>query len=345
MSLGLYTYSAAYPVLGALKARALREDIVASMLKAGNAEDCVDFLSKVLGDEPGSTVPVEVEGWLWGKWERQGKELARFTRGKVPVFLQLFVGKSDVRKLKLKVRQIRAREGRGSDLPGGRAGVLIRDRKLADARTLNGVVRALSGTPLEGILRKALPALAGDGDLLPFDLTLETNYERVLATGLKGLGGEGRRARWELLDGIWGVRDFVKALRLRFGYGLEPQEVFHYIAFTSEEFGPSHYWEIMEGEEPEACAKLLPKGRLQAILARMGLAAMSVSELEVGARRYARQMSGVRQLGSPFALVTFLKYLVHQEVLIEDAITVLGAKRLEMAEDEVRPLLSFAPGG
>ena len=89
---------------------------------------------------------------------------------------------------------------------------------------------------------------------------------------------------------------------------------------------------------------LLPKGRLRARLAKMEPVEMSVSEIEVAARKYTWQVASARQPGSPFALITFLKYLTRQEMLIEDAITVLGAKRSGLAEDKVRPLLSFTPG-
>jgi len=344
MSLGLYTYSAAYPVLGALKSKALRESVIDSMLEAGDVEGCVRILAQSVGREPVSTRPLEVEGWLWGNWEEQGKELARFMRGNGAVFLRFFVAESDVRKLKLKVRQIQTRQESGAVAHSERRGVLIRDRKLEAARTLNRLVRAVSGTPLEAVLRKALPAVSGGESLLRFDLTLETNYERSLAREVDGLGAEGRRARSEFFDGMWGLRDLLKALRLRFGYGLEPQEVFHYVAFASAEFGLSHFWEMMNGDEPGRCMNLLPKGKLRARLAKTEPIEMSVGELEVAARKYTWQVASARQPGSPFALITFLRYLTLQEMLIEDAITVLGAKRSGLAEDEVRPLLSFTPG-
>ncbi len=144
MSLGLYTYSAAYPVLGALKARALRESLVDSMLEAGDVEGCVGVLAQSVERELVSTRPLEVEGWLWGNWEEQGKELARFIRGNVAVFLRFFVAKSDVRKLKLKVRQIQTQQASRAVAPSERRGVLIRDQKLEAARTLGRRLKSLT---------------------------------------------------------------------------------------------------------------------------------------------------------------------------------------------------------
>ena len=343
MSLGLYSYSAAYPVLGALRARSLRESVVETMLGAGSFGDCVEALSRALGSEPPSDVPGEVDSWLWGEWEKQGKELARFMRGHSGRFLEFSVAKSDIRKLKFKVRQIRTRQGPSTETRS-RPPVLMKERKLEDARTLDSLLRAISGTRLEGVLRRALPALSGGESLLPFDLAIEVGYERALAKELDSLGWEGRRVRSGLFDDIWGLRDFVKALRLRFGYGMEPQEVFHYVAFSTNEFGETQFWRVMQGESPGECVDLLPKGRLSETLASIGGSRMPLNDLEVAVRKHALRAAGVRRPGSPFALLTFVKYLIRQEVLTEDAVTVLAAKRLAMAENEVRPLLSIATG-
>ena len=136
----------------------------------------------------------------------------------------------------------------------------------------------------------------------------------------------------------------MKSLRLRFGYGMEPQEIFHYVAFASPEFSAYYFWKVVEKDGPEQSLQAVPKGGLSQLLGKLNAYGRSVAQLELLARKHSWGRARARRIGDPFSMVTFLKYLVWQELLTEDAVTALAAKRFGLPEDELRPMLAFTPG-
>ncbi|HHV61556.1 MAG TPA: V-type ATPase subunit [Firmicutes bacterium] len=211
--------------------------------------------------------------------------------------------------------------------------------RLIEATSVAGLTEALEGSPYGKTLDRALDRYRAEKTLFPVEVALDLQYFRSLLAGLEKLGGEDQRSMLAAVGPEIDARNLLWVLRYRFNFGLEPEEIFNYIAPSGLELTDEMLWNVARSEDPAEIASALPRD-FGALVekARQGRQ-LDLIHLDVLLRRrlWVRARRAIAR--GPFSLGMIAGYLIVKRIELDEIITVLESRRYAMTDAEVAPFL------
>jgi hypothetical protein len=177
-------------------------------------------------------------------------------------------------------------------------------------------------------------------DLSFFELALDRSYVRLLWDAAKHVGpcDGGRLRDWVLVPWLSSTAVMWTLWLARYR-GTSVEEATTLLALPTAILSPGQMAELFEKREPSAVADGFRNLKLREFLSGADLPKDPIG-LHRQTRRFAWQLAASARVKTRVDVATLLAALIRWEIIVEDAVTVTGAKALGMKNDEIEPLLA-----
>ena len=345
LSAGISGYAGARGVLGALKARGPRQNLVEELLSLGDAEAVAARLRALpmLEGRSAATDLAGLERDLRQAVYTFGMKLAAFIGGPAKGFIETYLLHYHVHNLEVLFRRALSKETGAAGLyPIGPFNPT--DRQLAGLDSPEKVVEFAQGTELQAMALEAFEAYrAGEGDLFRWELSLERQYlARVWQAAGRVLPPESWRLKKTLVVPFVGMTAFVWALGLKRYRKTGGAELAALLPMPKDLLDAGALAEIARNDDLAAAAEEIPSKELRGLV-RAILAAQR-PEGPAGWHRTVkrvvwRQLS-TKKLRATFDITTLMTALMGWEYVVADAITVANGKALGLERERIETLLA-----
>lgn len=213
-----------------------------------------------------------------------------------------------------------------------------------DFKTPEDAVKFFEDTRLGEAARKAFEVYeAHDGDLSFYELVLDREYVKLVWEAAERVGPrEGGRLREGVVLPWLGSTAVLWTLWLAEYRGMGVEEIVMLLDVPEGLLRGALVAALVEGGRPAGIAEGVKNRALAEFLGGSDLPA-GLAELHRVARRFTWRTITPRRLQTRFDIVTLLTAVMRWEFVVEDALTVAGAKAMGLGKDEIAGLL--ATGG
>ncbi|NPV53431.1 MAG: V-type ATPase subunit [Firmicutes bacterium] len=211
--------------------------------------------------------------------------------------------------------------------------------RLVESTSVAALVEALKGSPYGETLDHALDRYRAEKTLFPVEVALDLQYFRGLLAGLEVLSDEDRRSMLAAVGPEIDARNLLWVLRYRFNFGLEPEEIFNYIAPSGLELTDEMLWKVARSEDPAEIASALPRDFGALVEESRRGRQLDLIHLDVLLRRRLWRRAWRAIIRGPFSLGMVAGYLIVKRIELDEIITVLESRRYGMPDTEIASFL------
>ncbi len=209
---------------------------------------------------------------------------------------------------------------------------------------IKGIVKLLETTPFGPLLHHALPQFEAQGRLFPLEMAIDISCYRRIATTTEALRGKkDRKEAKKILGSFIDMLNISHIARLRFIYGLSPEEALNYSYPGGNKLHLKELHAIAKAGSPASMLKLLPEP-LKTIAKAWGQ--QDLATIRIGLEEWV--LGEIRRafLGNPFHLGVPIAHLLGKELEIRCLVRLYQAKIQKMSRPatEIVPSL-FLKGG
>ncbi len=219
---------------------------------------------------------------------------------------------------------------------------------IATARTLEDVFPYLVNTPYLAPLKKSLEGCRQKCTLFPAEIALELDFYRRIKERIEALSRADRPVARKLIGIEIDLRNIGWLLRLKFYYGVPSGELIDFLI-------PGGYrltsYQLRRAFMPDSVKDVLTVLSLIILEREFGLAAdLLRNEEEIGKLYFIEvilskyMLIEIRKIfeGYPFTIGTVLGYLIMKRVEIQNLITILNGKVLNLDKPDIERHLRLA---
>jgi len=340
---GMKGYSGSRGMLGALRARGPRPNLIEELLNMSDAEGCAAYLRQspfLEGLDTGNSL-ADLQRALRSACFAFGRKLALFLGGPALGVIETHLLRYGVWNLKALLRQCVTRSaGDTSDnlYPTAICYVPPRQRALLDSP--EKVVALAEGTALEKSAKIAIELYQrGEKDLFLFELALDREYMLMLWSAARRVNlAEGSRLRSAIVVPRLGLNAIIWGLWLKSYHAMPAEKIMTLLALPAELVRPGPYLKFLQTGDASRIegAKELMVARKQ--MAEAGMP-QDVTAWHRLARKYLWARLNTRTLGIAFDISSLVTNLMKWEYVVDDAIAVTTGKALGLKREEIVPLL------
>jgi len=342
-SAGLTGYNVTRGLMGALKTRAPGGDLVDALLEVPDLDGCLRHLRAIPfleGIEIGAR-PGDLEKALLAACAEFARKIRNFLGGSAGKFIETYMQRFHIHNAKLVFKSVL--EGAPEEVLDLVYPVSARYDPAVLARLKDGadVVSFFGETKIGACLAEAHEVYrANDDDLSLFELVLDRSYINMLwRAGERVKFGDGRRLRRNILL-PWLASTAILWVLWLAHYRAKTVEEVTALADLPDELLPARIIrDLVETGDPSAAAAALGNRKLREFFSGEGLQKDLIS-LHRMARRFAWRLVLPARRSTRFDVSTLLAALMCWEFIVDDAITVTGARAVGLSGEEITSLLA-----
>jgi vacuolar-type H+-ATPase subunit C/Vma6 len=323
----MFSYSACWGLLGALKDKGLKENILEEISPLSWRGSFSYLNQKYILEEyrPKSQEQIDLEHALNSTYLKHSSKFLRFLRGDAYNFTKLFLAEYDIYNIKFLARKFifnidmeEIRPYLYLDFPFSS----FFNKKLDKINSLDSLEKILKkNIILSKILKQAREDYEKEKDISSFEISLDREYLKAVGDLAKQLEKNTCEAisKWlTLLAMMW-------TIRLKFIQGKTQEEIYHTISNLSLEFNREFFWKLMEKENIEQVLNFLKED--------FGYKKI---ELEIDKEDYEQDFKKnflyklLRKPTFEFSSYPILFYLFKQKFLLEQIIQITMRKYNEV---------------
>ncbi len=194
--------------------------------------------------------------------------------------------------------------------------------KLWQQKDVRAALKLLEKTPFGPMLKHALPQFEAQGRLFPLEMAIDISCFKRIAAAAQTAGSRRDRARVsQILGSYIDVLNICHIFRLRFVYGLSPEEALNY-SYPGGSLDLRTLHDIARAGDPASMAKVLPMPFAAFIHDEKG----DMSGLRLKLEEWLVRRLRKAFLGSPFHLGVQVAHLLEKELEIRSLISLYQAR-------------------
>lgn len=350
MSLGCYYYPTAFGKLGAIRSRGLSIEEIEGLLERTETKEIMSFLKQKsipFWDEINLDNVLDAEHLLRAGLTKEIDKIWRVMNGKPRNIFNLIIARIDLFTLKFIFRNNLSQKFSSRRVKSNmyiHKSSYLNSEKLLDLENVEEISSAIRNKELKQIFKKALEEYKNKQNIFYFELGLESNYSKKLWEKFSELGYlEARTIKGSFVDIEEGIREFLCTMRLLHLEELENSEIFHYLNFNSSYFTEQDFWELSEEDSFDSVLNKLKDYKIGELLSGMDID--SLEGLEIGLKRESWKRLEKKTVGNyPFQFIRFLRFWYKQNYLVHDLIRIIGGKKNNFSNEEIKANLVSVGG-
>ncbi len=345
----LLNYSSAYAILGRLRSDSLTVETVRDFLNyssnqlTGEIPQIIrsEVLDNVYIQEKHNTFPANLQYYLLSRQYLLTRRLTKFIRGKTNGFLQTFPLFLLFYTLRDLARQIIKGENFhfANTLFFELTGEYFTLSEESSFSSVDSLLKVTSDSDVNDILALAVERYKDRARLFDFEMALDIGYLKLLWKRIGALGAMNRSKARMIIGPYIAGRILKWSLELKDEYEVVPARIFNYMFFPKPFLTESAFWEYIEREELNEWIEALPMSKFSRYLKSNFSNAngdTGLVTLDRLVRRFQWGLVKHRPIGYPFTVLTFIQYIINQEIIIKDLIYIAEAKRFDKEQKEIR---------
>jgi ATP synthase A1 C subunit len=346
----MFTYSAPYARMRALKGRFLDQAKKESMLQSPDITSFISVLSQTdyWDQVQNLTDPQQIEHGLRQNLISCYIKILSFLSGKPAQFIAMLLQRFELINLKSIVRAIINQSnpvetsspfifslGRYHTIP---------IEKALEVKDLESLIKLLKHTPFGRSLETGHQQYEAEKSLMALEIALDLGYYSALQKAFDSLNMFDKGSASKLLSIKYDVSNLVWMLRFKEYHNFTPEQIYQYIIPKGWKTKGQNFWKMMESVDIIEGIKnnaIQPYDRILAPNASTDVSSIIGVELALLIYLYGQSMKAMQ--GFPLRISSFMGFFIMKEMEVKDIMTILYGKSLDLSQDRIKShLITFS---
>ena len=346
----MFTYSAPYARMRALKGRFLDQAKKESMLQSPDVASLISVLSQTdyWDQVQNLTDPQQIEHALRQNLISCYIKILSFLSGKPAQFITALLYRFELINLKSIVRAIINQSNPVETSSPfifslGRYHIIPIEKAL-EARDLESLIGLLKHTPFGRSLETGYQQYEAKKSLMALEIALDLGYYSALQKAFDSLSMLDKGSAGKFMSIQYDINNLIWMLRFKEYHNFTPEQIYQYIIPKGWKIKGHNFWKMIESTDIIGVIKdntIHPYSRILTPDAPSDVSSMIGVELALLRYLYGQSMKIMQ--GFPLRISSFIGFFIMKEMEIKDIMTILYGKSLDLSQDRIKShLITFS---